>query len=277
MVAQWQNPPDADVILRASGGKEFHAHKLILSLASPVFRDMFSIPQPSDGLSQIPIIDVGDPPETLEIFLQIIYPFPKPHIDDVEAVASLLRLADKYDAEVVLDAYKDYLPSICRNPPPIHMYAVLCACGRQEEAQTAARRVSFASLAHLNSCPLLRLMTAEHYQRLIKFMIARDRRTRQIVSQYRSHIAEDRSLACDTNAHKLCAANIVAPIQAAFEANPCIPVLAALGLASTKDTVDKTTLCQYSGCKYNVHALRVYGETLLTALVKMAESLPWSD
>jgi len=60
MATQWKTPPDADVILRASGGKEFHAHKLVLSLASPVFRDMFSVPQP-------PQSPHNSPPSTLTI------------------------------------------------------------------------------------------------------------------------------------------------------------------------------------------------------------------
>ena len=34
---------DADVILRSSDGVKFRAHKLILSHASTVFRDMFEI------------------------------------------------------------------------------------------------------------------------------------------------------------------------------------------------------------------------------------------
>lgn len=78
MATEWKNPSDADVILRASGGKELHAHKLVLSLASPVFRDMFSVPQPSIGSSRTPMVDVDDLPEALRMFLQIIYPIPNP-------------------------------------------------------------------------------------------------------------------------------------------------------------------------------------------------------
>ena len=275
MAAEWQNPPDADVILRASGGREFHAHRLILSLASPVFRDMFSIPQPSDGSSQIPIIDVGDPPEALEVFLQVIYPFRNPPIEDVEAMASLLRLADKYDAKVALDAYKDYLPSMCIDPPPIHMYAVMCAFGREKEARAAARRVSFASLAHLNSCPLLRLMTVEHYQRLIKFMIARDQKMRAIVSSHQSKIALDFKYGCNDYAHILYASNITGPIQAAFEADPCIRVVEALGLVPS--AARASTLCRDVDCRYDTSKLQVYAESLLEELAEMAGSFPWVD
>ena len=277
MAAEWQNLPDADIILRASGGKEFHAHKLILSLASPVFGDMFSIPQPSNRSSQIPIVDVGDPPEALELFLQVIYPFRNPPIDDVETIASLLRLADKYNSKVALDAHKDYLPSMCISPPPIHMYAALCAYGREKEAQAAARRVSFVSLAHLNSCPLLRLMTVEHYQRLINFLIIRDRRMREIVSQRQNKIASDYGCNCNSHAYTLYADRITAWIQAAFEADPCVRAVEALGLVSSGAYV--FTLCQSSPCKcrHTMDALRWHAGDLLKELVEMAESLPWVD
>jgi len=52
--------PDTDAVLLSSDGKEFHVHRLILSLASPVFRGMFSLPQPTEPTSQIPTIDVAE-------------------------------------------------------------------------------------------------------------------------------------------------------------------------------------------------------------------------
>ena len=204
MSVEWQNPPDADIILRASGGKEFHAHKLVLSLASPVFRDMFSIPQPPDTSSQTPIIDVDDPPETLELFLQIIYPIRNPPTNGAETLASLLRLADKYDAKVALDAHKDYLPSICVGIPPIYMYAIFSARGREKEAEAAARRVSFASLTFLKSSPLLSSMTVEHYQRLMEFMVARDKKMRQMISRHHQQIMKNRTyFRCQEFPHQL--------------------------------------------------------------------------
>lgn len=119
MVANWQNPSDADVVLRASGGKEFHVHKFILSLASPTFKDMFSVPQPPPTeSSQLPIVDVDDPPEALEIFLQIIYPNRNPLINNIETLVSILRLADKYNAEAIRDVHAYYLPLMYSNLPP---------------------------------------------------------------------------------------------------------------------------------------------------------------
>lgn len=185
MATEWQNPPDADVILRAPGGKEFHAHKLVLSLASSVFRDMLSIPQISTDKdsSKLPIIDVDDPPETLEIFLQIIYPIRNTPIDNLETLATVLKLADKYDAKALLD--KDYLPSTYASSPPIHMYAISCAYGREKEAEVAARRAPLASL-ELLSPPLLQLMTLGQYHQLMKFMVTRDKKMRDVLDRYRS-------------------------------------------------------------------------------------------
>jgi len=275
MAMDWENPPDADVILRASGGEEFHAHKLILSLASPVFKDMFSVPQPpSTESSELPIVDVNDPAGALETFLQLIYPTRNPHIDDVDALASILQLADKYDAKGVLDVHKDHLPSMCSNFSPIEMYAILCACGREEEAGAAARRVSFASLDTLDSSPLLQLITTTQYQRLVSFMTSRNARMREIVGKHHETIAtQPRFSPCnDDLAHRLYSSTITASLRAAFEADPCVRVIEAVGIVSS--ALLTFTPCGES-CRYNIPGLREYAEGLLKDLVEMAEELPW--
>lgn len=275
MATQWKTPPDADVILRTSGGKEFHAHKLVLSLASPVFRDMFSVPQPSTTKPpQLPTVDVDDSPEALEIFLLIIYPARKPLIDDIQTLASVLRLADKYDAKDVLDIQWDYLPSTYNNLPPIQMYAILCACGREEEAGAAARRVPFASLKTLDSSPLLQLMTIAQYQRLVSFMIARDQRMRNIVNKHHENITNGGRYSCRDTAHSLYPSTIITALQAAFEADPCTQVEKALGLVLSAPCTFPQ--CEES-CKYTVARVRKYAEKLLRELVEMAQNLWWED
>ena len=123
MVTEWRTPTDADIILRASGGKEFHAHKIILSLASPVFRDMFSVPQPPLAKSsELPIVDVDNLPEVLEMFLQTTHPTANPLINDIKTLTSIVRLADKYDAGAVLDVHKEYLLLTCLNSSPVRIY-----------------------------------------------------------------------------------------------------------------------------------------------------------
>lgn len=271
MDAEWGTLPGADVILRASGGKELHAHKLVLSLASPVFENMFSIPQPATESSQLPIIDVNDSPETLEQFLRVIYPVPNPPIHNVELLASLLRLADKYDVKAIFSAHKIYFPTISAGLLPVHEYAILCVSGREKEAEAAARRVPFASLTSLDSSTLLDLMTTVQYHRLASFMVTRDQRMRQILNRRREGITGY----CSGHAnptHRLYSSIIAATLQAAFEADPCIQVTKALCLVL--DAPIKPSPCG-AECMYNIAGLRRYAEGLLQELVKMAECLPW--
>ena len=275
MAEGWQTPPNADVILRASGGKEFHAHKLILSLASTVFRDMFSVPQPPPTEpTQLPIVDVDDPPEALEIFLQIIYPTHNPPINNIETLVSILRLAEKYGAKAVVDAHKEYLLSMATDSPPIHLYAILCACGRKKEAEAAARRIPLESLVSLDSQPLLHLMTVEHYQRLIRFIIARNKRTREIVNRHREKIERSRDFCKGDAAHQLYSGTIASSLQAAFEENPCVRVSEALGIVSSAPLTFSP--CQNT-CKYGRQGLLMYAEGLLKELVEMGQTLPLED
>ncbi|TFY76282.1 hypothetical protein EWM64_g7730 [Hericium alpestre] len=37
---------DADIVMRSSDGVHFHVHKNFLSKCSPIFADLFSLPQP---------------------------------------------------------------------------------------------------------------------------------------------------------------------------------------------------------------------------------------
>jgi len=273
MAVEWQTPPGADIILRASGGREFHAHKIILSLASPVFGDMFSLPQqPPTESSRLPTVDVHDPPEALKTFLQIIYPTPNPPINDIEALAPVLRLADKYNARAVLDAHREYLLSMCLDSPPIHVYAILCICGNEEGAEAAARRVPFASLAALNSHPLLSLMTVEHYHRLMRFMVARDKRMREILDERLQDIRMNLPLHCHDAAHQLYPSTLITSLQVAFEANPCVRSAEALSIVLSAPVT--FTPCG-NDCIYIVPWLREYAELALMGLVKMGEELPW--
>ena len=274
MATEWKTPPDADIILRASGGKEFHVHKSVLSLSSPVFRDMFSVPQPTETQPpEPPIIDVHDPPETLEILLQIIYPFRNPPINDVGTLASILKLGDKYDVQAVRDAPKYLLPSVWADSPPLQLYAILCVCGHEQEAEVVARRVPFASLSSFSG-PLLELINIEHYHRLVGLVATRDKTMREIVTRHRDAIVRDHgsSGACGDFPHESYAYVMVATIQAAFEENPGIRVSEALG------TVFGAAIffpCRTS-CKFRTQGVQRFAERLVGELVAMAGGLSWS-
>ena len=95
------NWPDGDIILRATrgtDGRDFRVHKFFLSFASPVFKDMFMLPQPSSPTAPVDVVEVDDPPQALEAILHFIYPTVEPPvIDDLSLLSEVLVLADKYD------------------------------------------------------------------------------------------------------------------------------------------------------------------------------------
>jgi hypothetical protein len=75
MPHDFSNSPTADIILRSGGPKavEFMTHRAILSIASPVFETMFSLPQPKAERS-LPVCDLSEDANTVEALLRLIYP-----------------------------------------------------------------------------------------------------------------------------------------------------------------------------------------------------------
>ena len=76
MPHDFNDSPTADIILRSGGTKAavgFRAHRAILSIASPVFETMFSLPQPGAEKS-VPVCDLSEDANTVEALLRLIYP-----------------------------------------------------------------------------------------------------------------------------------------------------------------------------------------------------------
>ena len=133
------NAPDADIILRSSDGKELHVHRLILSLSSPVFQDMFDLPQ-STPPSQTPIVDIPDASKVLKPFIQYLYPRPPPNIVNLSMWAGLYAIAEKYNVEAVMEPLRDILISRFLRENPLRVYALASRWGLKKEAKIASRR-----------------------------------------------------------------------------------------------------------------------------------------
>ena len=73
----------------------------ILSIASPVFRDMLVFPRPHDPNHRLPHVDLPETTTTLNILLRYIYPIPSPKIEDFTTLCNVLVSAEKYKAEGV--------------------------------------------------------------------------------------------------------------------------------------------------------------------------------
>ena len=69
---------DTNVILRSSDLVDFRVHKPVLAMASPVLKDMFSLPQPSDSetIDGFPVIQLTEDSELLNCLVSMLYHLP---------------------------------------------------------------------------------------------------------------------------------------------------------------------------------------------------------
>jgi len=191
---------DADVIIRAAGTLDFHVHKLILSFASPVFRDMFTLPQPpTDTPGTLPRVDISESPETWENILRTIYPMQRPIIDDLDGLGSLLIAAKKYEMQFILDSHKGIFKDrefIQRDP--LRLYAIACICGFEDQAKYVARNAQHLAVTRRSSIANLEGLTMASYHRLVSFLAERDHRWNEALDD--TSLAFDRSRRCNCGA-----------------------------------------------------------------------------
>ncbi|KAF9785069.1 hypothetical protein BJ322DRAFT_1123953 [Thelephora terrestris] len=182
---------DADIVLRASRcdtPREFRVHKIILSLASPVFKDMFSIPQPDSSTtlaeSAIPIIDVDDTPSDLELLLRMIYPFGFPPMPTLDAISCAFILLDKYEMQSgLLQTLKSLLvsPEFLKNDP-IRVYSIACRWKLQEEADLAAPLTSSFDVVICVREEDVQWMTSVEYHRILTLEKQRQLKSQRVIS-----------------------------------------------------------------------------------------------
>jgi hypothetical protein len=164
----WSN---ADVILRATHGtdsRDFRVHKLFLSFASPVFNDMFKLPQPSSETSTVDVIDVADPPRVLELVLQFIYPSTDPPaINDLTLLSEVLVLVNKYDIKVARSRLQSPLMEFAKTEP-LRVYAIACRLGFEDEMKIASSHTTPIDLPGLTELPEeFKFVPATEYHRLV--------------------------------------------------------------------------------------------------------------
>ena len=169
--------PSPDVILRAplepgsDESKDFHVHKIILSIASTVFQYSFSTPQPPRHTSKdttLEVVQISEPAKVLEIFLQLVYPVDSPVVEDLWLVGDLLQLADKYAAKGVTTRLKKLLvsPSFLKDNP-IGVFAIACRSNLEEEANQAVPHTFSTDVVRGVSEEHLQVMTTKTYHRLL--------------------------------------------------------------------------------------------------------------
>ncbi|KAI0044343.1 hypothetical protein FA95DRAFT_267806 [Auriscalpium vulgare] len=126
------NHPSADVILQSSDLTNFRVHKIILSLASPVFADMFSVPQPRTARSGetfdgLPVVQVSEDARTLAYALRSMYPAERVRLESLDAARALLEVGRKYCMQAVVAAASKDTLSVASSRYPGGVFALALA------------------------------------------------------------------------------------------------------------------------------------------------------
>ena len=138
--------PDADIVLRSSDLVDFRVHRSVLVASSPVFRDMFSLPQPPNDTAPgaLPVVHLSEDVETLSSLVSMLYPVvPEiPHYSN--GILNLLAATTKYDMDAVqsfirTEVSRKKLLSSCLAGGAFHAYAVAYSKSLVPEMATAAR------------------------------------------------------------------------------------------------------------------------------------------
>ena len=164
---------DADIILRTPRSKGFRVHKSVLSVTSPVLRDLVAdVPKPSaedEEKGTLPELDVEDPPEDMDLFLRLIYPITMPpKFEDFDTLSRAFMVLQKYKVEGVQELLKPTLVSPpFLNSDPMRAYAMACRLGFTEEAEVAAPLAATTDFTTTIRAEDLRNMSGTDYHRLV--------------------------------------------------------------------------------------------------------------
>ena len=161
--------PDGDIFLRSSDEVVFKVHKLILRLASPFFRDMFTVPPSS---SEIQTIQMEESGFILGMLLGWIYP-QEPRgrhrsiVDsDLQDGLALLDAARKLELKKPLDLVVTILEDILKNEDPLRAWAIATQF-RLDAARIDAAKRFIRSPGKLSIPDELKNVNAKEFAELI--------------------------------------------------------------------------------------------------------------
>jgi BTB/POZ domain len=164
----------ADLILQTSDGVDFRVFKIILSLASPIFVDMFSVPQPTSAQDHDgpQVVTVSEDSKVLDLCLRHLYPVLSPTTVGLCDARMLAEFARKYEVVALESVIVRHLTAaIDIEGDPVGIYAVAITYGHKDIAAKAARSSLRLPISRLRS-PHLQCITAEIYGELIQYHAA---------------------------------------------------------------------------------------------------------
>jgi hypothetical protein len=168
--------PEADIILQSSDSVNFRVFKLFLTLASPVFKIMFKIPQPAAGTNEdtkdsLPVVSVQENSKTLDTFLRFCYPSTlaeDPSLENLTDIKAILGAARKYSLDLIERKVCQALASPkVLEAEPLRCFAIARNARLRHETITAARYTLrqplipawFAEIDMISASDLLALLT----------------------------------------------------------------------------------------------------------------------
>jgi hypothetical protein len=163
----------ADLVLHSSDGVNFRVFKVILSLASSVFADMFTLPLPpayQSSTNEPQVVLLPEDAQTLDLALRYCYPIPSPEVVTLRDARILLEFARKYQADVIKHPLTRFLTDTIERDP-VGIYALASAYEYQDIARKALRS-SLRLPMYLLQSPGLQHITAVQYQALVHYHIS---------------------------------------------------------------------------------------------------------
>ena len=137
--------PDANIIIRTSDHANFRVHKSVLAVSSPFFKDLLSLPQPSDGehVDGLPVVALPEDAGLLNSLISLLYPVTPVIPDSYQKVFALLAVCQKYEMESVQSnirsaVFHGKFPSPAK-AEAFSAYAIASGLGLVPEAEDAAR------------------------------------------------------------------------------------------------------------------------------------------
>ncbi|KAI0043122.1 hypothetical protein FA95DRAFT_442523 [Auriscalpium vulgare] len=154
-------PTSPDVILQSRNGKDFYAHRAILSASSPIFQSLFTLPTPRKTPSTIdtpgntarqhepdlPVVTLSEDSVVLHALLTWIYPITSIMPTSFDQAALILSCMQKYEMDSSITLLRRYL-STTMSPPhhdlihagnALSAYALATSYRLADEARIAAK------------------------------------------------------------------------------------------------------------------------------------------
>ncbi|KAI9508196.1 hypothetical protein F5148DRAFT_1198873 [Russula earlei] len=171
----------ADIILQSSDGVQFRVYKSLLSLASPIFADMFRIPSPT---SSSPNPDDERPVVHLDFFLRHLYPIGT--LDEAAAVPTrrvggLAEFARKYRINALTKYITRYLMDNIELDP-VDVYAMAIMYEFKDIWAKAALSCLNVPFSRLQS-PYFPYIAREYHRELLRYHAACGEATSGLASE----------------------------------------------------------------------------------------------